>query len=208
MPAGPPHTTFRLPLFVPNPNGGAFLYVGSPGVSKVSFTLRVQDVSRQAQTWGTEVPVVREKDVRTGKIQLLDVPVDTHFRSALRIYDFDTSANEPSRQVRVRIFDMCGIGPLDGRCSERPLVDTVLDLPNSFQGMEPFPPVPAMNMIGSLLDAFPQLTSVKPTQMAGGVSRPATVRIEIDPVSAGLRFWAFVSATNDETQHVTIIAPQ
>src|SRR5260370_32300719 len=37
-----------------------------------------------------------------------------------------------------------------------------------------------------------------------GVDR---VRIEITPATDGLRLWAFVSVTNNETQHVTVIAP-
>lgn len=35
-----------------------------------------------------------------------------------------------------------------------------------------------------------------------------TVRAEIEPLTEGLRYWAFVSVTNNETQHVTTITPQ
>src|SRR5205085_11881017 len=34
------------------------------------------------------------------------------------------------------------------------------------------------------------------------------VRIEVTPLTAGLRFWAFAGATNNDTQHVTLITPQ
>src|ERR1700687_1921032 len=57
-----PHSTFRIPLNATNPNAGRFLYIGSPGVGNVTFTLRVQDISRQALTWGTAIPVVRDRD--------------------------------------------------------------------------------------------------------------------------------------------------
>jgi hypothetical protein len=46
-----------------------------------------------------------------------------------------------------------------------------------------------------LTAAFPQLASAQ------------LLRIVLDPVSADLRFWAFVSVTNNETQHVTVITP-
>ena len=50
-------------------------------------------------------------------------------------------------------------------------------------------------MIGDLSNAFPQLA---------GQSR---VRIDLDPVTADLRIWAFVSTTHNATQQVTVIAP-
>jgi hypothetical protein len=34
-----------------------------------------------------------------------------------------------------------------------------------------------------------------------------TIRVEISPQTPGMRYWAFVSVTNNETQHVTNIAP-
>jgi hypothetical protein len=208
-PQMPAHKNFDFRQFVPNPNAGVYVYVGAPAAGKVSFSLRIQDISRQAQTWGTDIPVVREQQVYKGTLHLLDVPVDSRFRSALRVYDFDTPSDESLRAVRVRIYDMCGIGPIDGRCSDSPLVDTVLTLTVSgAQSSAIFPDHPAAAMIGSLVDAFPQLASIPPTALAGGKLRPATARIEIDPVTPEIRFWAFVSSTNNETQHVTAITPR
>jgi len=34
------------------------------------------------------------------------------------------------------------------------------------------------------------------------------IRIEVRAPEGGSRFWAFVSVTNNQTQHVTIISPQ
>jgi hypothetical protein len=39
----------------------------------------------------------------------------------------------------------------------------------------------------------------------GDVGR--NVRVEVVPLSAGLRFWAMVSTTNNDTQHVTLTTP-
>jgi hypothetical protein len=201
------HTTFSLHAFTPNPNAGVFFYVGSPGIGLVNFSLRVQDISRQSQTWGTSIPVLRERDMRTGTVQLLDVPVDAHFRSALRVYDFDSNNESPPSAVRVRIFNMCGVGDADRNCSNDAIVDSVITLPPG-RASGSFAQTPVSAMIGSLVDAFPQLASVQPTVSLRGIVRPATVRVVVDPVTTGLRFWAFVSATNNETQHVTVIAPQ
>jgi len=202
----PAHATFPAGEFTPEPNRGEFLYIGAPGAGKVTFSLRVQDVSRQLQTWGTAIPVVREKDVFSSALQLLDIPVDSRFRSALRIYDFDTPTENP-RQVRLRIYDMCGIGPIDRNCTNTPLVDTTLMLtPTSLHVRDT--QYPATAMVGNLLDTFPQLANVQPTVLPFGQFRPASVRVDIDPITPGLRFWAFVSGTNNETQHVTVIAPR
>lgn len=205
-PGRAPRSTFGISDFLSDPNGGEFLYIGAPGKGKVSFSLRVQDLSRQSQTWGSAIPVVHESDTFTSTLQLLDVPVDSRFRSALRVYDFGTAQDYSGSAVRVRIYTMCGIGPIDGKCADSPLVDTLLNL--SKRGSDfANPSRPGAAMVGNLAEAFPQLANVQPTVLPFGQLRPATVRIVIDPVSPDLRFWAFVSTTNNETQHVTVIVP-
>lgn len=200
-PCAPYAGTTRLPInFNANPNRGVFLYLNQ-GVH-VTFNVRVQDITRQADTWGTSIPVVREKDVFTGKLQLLDIPIDSHFRDALRIYDFD-SYGPDSSSVRVRIYDMCGVGPLDRDCQMTPLVDTAVTL--QVIHASTIPSEPASWMYPDLLAAFPQLGNVPPA-MYDPIAVPR-VRIDIDPITPGLRFWAFVSVTNNATQHVTVIAP-
>ena len=191
-----PHQVFNLRLIAgSNPNTGAFVYVGKPGAGRVRFTLRVQDVSRQAQTWGTTIPVVRERDAFAGLLHLLDIPIDPRFRVALRIYDFDASPESPAadRSVRLRIYH---------RDFASPFLETVLPFGvHDIRGGD-FPQVPSTVMIGNLTDAFPDLLSLPSIAPFG-----RNARIEIEPASPGLRFWAFVSVTNNETQHVTVIAP-
>ena len=203
-----PHTTLQLGTNVRNPNGGTFMYVGSPGLGKVTFNLRVQDLSRQASTWGATIPVVRETSLFTGKLQLLNIPVSSDFRNTLRVYDFDT-LNEQVGAVRLRIYDMCGIGPLDNTpqspCSTQPLVDITLELPSGGEELASIPDHPGTAMIGDLVAAFPQLRAVIPR--LGDTTGIPRVRIDIDPVTPGLRFWGFLSVTNNATQHVTVVTP-
>jgi hypothetical protein len=40
------------------------------------------------------------------------------------------------------------------------------------------------------------------------LAKDAAVRVEVTPLSAGSRYWAFVSATNNTTNHVTLVTPQ
>ena len=68
---------------------GALLLVERQFAPQVAVHLRVQDVSRQAQTWGTEIPAVREGQLFTTPFDLLDVPLAAGFRQTLRIYDVD-----------------------------------------------------------------------------------------------------------------------
>lgn len=195
-----PRTTFVPYIATANPNAGLFLFVSEPDA--ISFELRVQDLSRQSDTWGTSIPVVREADTSTTTLHLLDVTVDSKFRSSLRVYAFDLAPLSDEPKVRVRIYDLCGIGVLDAQCSNTPLVDSQLDLP--FVDDRIFP---ESAMIGDLVATFPQLAKVQPVLVGAGPLRPAAVRVEIDPMNPGLRFWAFATVTSNATQQVTAITP-
>ncbi|HEX8152273.1 MAG TPA: hypothetical protein VF698_04060, partial [Thermoanaerobaculia bacterium] len=36
---------------------------------------------------------------------------------------------------------------------------------------------------------------------------PSALRLEIEPLTPGSRYWAFVSVTNNDTQLVTVVTP-
>ncbi|MHB0971569.1 MAG: hypothetical protein ACYC7A_02920 [Thermoanaerobaculia bacterium] len=161
-----------------------FLYVRAvDGANEfVHLQLRAQDLSRQALTWGTEIPVIREDDVLTGGAQLLAVPTDSRFRLALRVIDFDFVAN---RTVHYRIFNFASGALLaEG--------DIALTTAAAAEYRE-F--TPGWGGCLDLTGAFPQLRAAE------------TVRIELT-AQAGIRYWAYVSVTNNETQHITLITPE
>lgn len=54
-----------------------------------SFALRGRDVSRAAESYGTEIPVVRESGMFLGEMTMLNVPLVAGYRSKLRVYAFD-----------------------------------------------------------------------------------------------------------------------
>lgn len=158
-----------------NGNPGLLVYVPADDASTLSVLLRVQDISRQAQTWGTAIPVVRDADYFSGLIALLDVPSDDRFRLTLRVY----GATPAAASARVRIID---------QSTNAAIREFVLDLA---AGSDLFHPAYAS------FTAFP--TPPRATWL---------YRIEIDPATESLRLWAFVSVTNNETQHITLITPR
>jgi IPT/TIG domain len=73
---------------------GRFLYVPDSQVEKLTMHLRIRDVTRDDENFGTEIPIIRERDFKTGRIVLLGVPTDPRFRNTLRIY---STINWPMR---------------------------------------------------------------------------------------------------------------
>jgi hypothetical protein len=64
---------------------GHVLYALRGTADSLTLASRIRDTSRQSQTAGTEVPVVRERDFR-GQLRFLNIPVDPHYRVMLRLW--------------------------------------------------------------------------------------------------------------------------
>ena len=170
-PCAPPilqaRSTVTMPLYG---TPGAIVSIPRKNVEDVDISLRIQDVSRQSQTWGTSIPVVRAAQFKPA-IRLIGVPTDSRFRLTLRIHGYRQAG-----PVRVRVFDPA---------TATPLGDVTLDL----QGRDP---------------AYLQLDPLALSPIAPS----AAVRIEVSSaVDPPQPIWAFVSVTNNETQHVTVITP-
>lgn len=179
--AFPPHTDSQLPIFrasVGFPPGLFLYYVLRPAGAKLRFNLRTQDVSREAQTWGTEIPVVRENEFLNGALTLVNIPTDSPFRETLRIYALSDSATV----VHIRVVPLRSATPL----AEEDIM---------LRSGDAVGYVPAYAEI-SLNDRYPQLSGGQP------------VRLEIQAATTDLPLWAFVSVTNNETQQVTTVTPQ
>lgn len=190
VPPSPQGISFRPITSGPQ---GVFLFVDRRYANEVALGLRCRDISRQASTWGTEIPVVRESQFRTDRLTLVDVPTSNAFRRALRIYGLRTSE---SGDVVVRIH---GIEPgvrspfhPDAR-PDALLGEAVVHL----QGPDPnlFPVYPVYAEIGDLGTIAP-------------VSGHERIAVEIAPLTPGLPIWAFVSVVHNETQQLTVISPQ
>jgi hypothetical protein len=184
LPPVQPRTTLAYLANVPNPGAGIFLYVPISGMPNISFNARIQDVSRQALTWGTEIPIVHEREAVSGTLYLVNVPADDRFRQTLRIYDFD---GRDGAQVMVRVYP---------NASSTLLSESVITLKQGSIDDSPSPGWPAMAQL-----AFADIAGAP---LVNGTR----LRLEITPITPALRIWAFVSVTNNETQHVTTITPQ
>jgi hypothetical protein len=172
----------------------SFLLVEKGRTSDLTVNLRIQDVSRQALTWGTEIPAVPESQAFTEPSELLDVPIDFRFRVLLRVYSF-----EPASGQRVRVTGFA-IDPDEHLASPVPqevvkVFETYVELapPADVAGQFPYA-VPGYGQLHfETLGAFPP-----------DVER---LRIRVEPEDASFVYWAFLSVTNNETQHVTTIVP-
>jgi len=87
----PPQSTIKNPVVAPLWSLGSYLYTPQTDAVSIRFHLRVRDMSREAESFGTEIPVVSLADFATS-IRLIDVPTDPRFRVTLRIYSSGNAA--------------------------------------------------------------------------------------------------------------------
>lgn len=190
---GPGATITTRTGLEPPAGQGKFLHVEKGRAADLNVLLRVHDISRQTKTWGTVVPTVHESEALTETSQLLDIGLTPESRALLRVYDFDPA---PGRVVRLRLFRVDPTrSTTDQQVQDQLLGDVFLTFDARLDENPPgrtFYPGYAAVMLSDL----PVLATTQ------------RLRVEVIPETAGLRYWAFVSVTNNETQHVTIMPPQ
>lgn len=184
---GEPRSTFRPGFRIGQPSGaGAFLSIeDKPAAANVSFSLRIRDVSREAEGWGTELPVVREHELYTSAspLQLLDIPLDPRYRNMLRLYDADGPSD---MKLLVEVLRNDGDEVRASRVIQFPGGEVTFASAG----------VPGYVQIG-----FAEL-------LPPGLPASERVRLRISTTEHWRRFWAFVTVTNNATQQVTAITPQ
>jgi hypothetical protein len=160
------------------------LHVRKPLDTALRFSLRVRDLSRADETWGTELPVVHERDFAQ-RVQLFDVPLQARFRQNLRIYALPQGTT-CCTDVTVRFYAIDTNALLHETTAK-------LILPPAAQGSPEFPAQPET----AELSSFGNIAAL------AGHDR---VRVEVDGGSRLI--WAYVSVTNNDTQDVTVVSPQ
>ena len=179
----PPKTTFQPSIYTNN--GAAFVYHDHAAYDAywprpLAFSLRVRDVTRQADSWGTEVPLVRSEDAFIGRpVDLMNIPFEPETRITLRIYDLDgpTGGEVP---VYIRSND-----------SDALLGSTVAAFDSgSYENMPLVPGLITLNV-----------------NALTGTAIAQRVRIQVGEQGQQKRLWAMASVTDNETQQVTIITP-
>jgi hypothetical protein len=181
IPALPPHTTGRFTdqLFNLPGHAGAFLYVPARLARDVITKVRVHDTSRDASTYGVEIPAVSDLDFAAA-VRLTGIPTDARFRSTLRVYAYDASNFGP---VTLRVRD-----DADGT-----LLATV--------------PV-SLNAVPSQEEIIPSSAQVSLDSIIAPLRSHPRLRIDIADSDAIRPIWGFVSITNNQTQEITLVTPQ
>lgn len=181
----PGDTKTALPSFYPkpaDPNAGSVLYIFPEDAPQaLSFQLHVKDQSRSAVSAGTEVPVVQEADFKTLTLHLLNIPVDDRFRLTARLYEM----NLDDSTFAFRVYDQDTNAIVGAR---------IVTMHIAPQGLNRFHP------------AYSQIDDLN-AMAAAAIPKPKRLRIELEPKTPGVQFWAYVSITNNETQQVTLITP-
>lgn len=170
------------PVVGPAP-AGFILLVPEAEADKLVLRLGVSATPRPIFSGGTDIPIVRDRDFRTSAITLPFIPFNRYMndeRTRLRIYDPDATEG-----AQVRVSLEFGGDPV-------PAQIVTLSVPAEPAGA----PRPAFAEL-DLRTAFPTADA---SSMYG-----STVKIE--PISP-IRFWAFVTITNNATNEVTIVTPQ
>jgi hypothetical protein len=163
-------------------SGGFVMAVEHP--ENLAYTLRVFEQGAQFEDLGVDVPVVRERDLKYGAVQLMNVPASDPeaFRYLLRVYGVGSA---PFAVVRVNGY----LNMVDG--SSDLVVTKELKLTQIRHGLGHY--------YAEDTDLVRQLI-----QYTGGMGQ---LRIEIEPMSPNLRWWGMLSATNNRTNDVTIVTP-
>lgn len=198
-PYGGNGSRFPLDLGAGNREGGAFLYVERENADQFSAQLHLRETGGSVDEV-TQLPVVPETAFFEVTRSILGVPIDDRSRVALRIYSLDS---EPLAEVIVRFHDTApgwtGSSLIPPRLlAERRLQFAVQDQDCGFFFGCPEGIVyrPGYIGISDLVRFVPEVTAA--------FDRPFGVRVEVEPVTAGLRYWPMVTRTSHATNRVTV----
>jgi hypothetical protein len=174
----------RLYTSGPGDQPGALLYISRSGAPQTHFDLHFQNSA--ASSAPVALPVVPEEKLLEGRAILLRVPGGDGQRRTLRIY---APLSDVEVVVRVSVVDEA----LGGEIGEQ-----FVTLQPSLSAVTvtgiPFKVHPTAIAM-SLDSAFPNITSFQ------------SVTVVVEPLSADTPFWAFVAATSNTTQEVTLSLP-
>lgn len=187
-----PDRSVRLPNWGTPQQPGVLILVSEPA----SLTLHVRDKSRNEQSWGAEIPVVREDDFLEEMSHMTGIPAGPAWRHTLRIYAISNALGIP-----IPGFPETGDGFLVRLYAVTATGDQLL---REREYLIPPTAIPPPNRIPSPLSQFTI------TDLFAGTAGNERLRVTIEPFRAGfvftpLPYWAFVSVTNNETQQITTV---
>jgi hypothetical protein len=162
-----PQSSARITLN-PSIGPGAFFFVPKRIANRITATLRVHDTSRDAESFGTDIPVISETQFRAA-VLIPNVPTDPRFRSLLRIYapisgsttvaiairDDDNGTLLTTQKLGMESYAQVAIDPIPGRSRLR------LEITSTGQ-----PPIPIWAFVAVTNNATQQVTPILPSEIA------------------------------------------
>lgn len=163
----------------------SFVYLPKDEAATTKLSLIVESASLlgdPADRAFTEIPIVRARDFRTDKIQFIGVRMDEGFRQTVRIYGLDGTQ---WAHINMNVYDF----------TTSELLHSCLHwvAPIDGQDAQGRDLRPAFGMECDMSDHLP--------------TDGRKVRIVLEPLTEGLKYWAFLSITNNETQHFYTVMP-
>jgi hypothetical protein len=158
---------------------GAFLYLPKEQAGRVAMNLRAYDTSLSDENFGTELPIVRVREFAKGGDPITLIGVPADPRYRNTLRIY--SYGFTSTPVAVTIQGDNGL-----------FLEQVVELPGQPDVFHP---------------GYVQLTNFP----AGTGTLRVTITPIIPPISAPIPppdRWAFISVTNNTTQHITLVTPQ
>jgi hypothetical protein len=163
----------------------ALLTIPASNEPEIHLSARLLETTRLAQPTGVDLPVVREGEFRKRETTLLAVPVGSTIRSALRVYD-----PRLRRGSRVHAEFLSPAGEVIAAAWLAPG-----DHPSLALQDPQFPRTAGYDAILDLTGQFPLLQSLP------------LFHVRLTGETPDLEYWAMVSVTENETQHVMLITP-
>jgi hypothetical protein len=102
---------------------------------RLNFSLRVRDAQREEAGAGVEIPVVRARDRRVGRLSLVNIPTSSRYRSMLRVYHgfydgrFDVIVRDESGRTLMRRHVDPGLRPTDAGGWDMTVISGIIDDP-------------------------------------------------------------------------------
>lgn len=155
-----------------------WLYVPKETADNLRLSLVVESAQQAhpEERSFTEVPIVRASDFTSGKMEFIGVRLDPEFRQGVRVYGL---TQEPGLLI-MRVYSL-ETGEQIHEC-----LHEILPLSSEVTA-EGLPLRPTYGM---------------ECDMSEHVERDGRkVRVELEPITPGLKYWAFLTVTNNTTQH-------
>jgi hypothetical protein len=179
----PGQTLRALPVFFQPPTGNPsrVFYLRRNVSAVASMHARIFDRSHDANDAGAEIPIIRDNELLTNTIRLHGVSLQPQFRIMLRVYEL----GQDESAFRVRVYEE-GAGNDAAPLREFELL-TVSNETGEFRTQAAYGEYAALSTLMGSADEL---------------------RVEVEPLTEGSRFWAFIAITNNETQRTTLVTPQ